>query len=60
LAWRDSPHFSPGFVVRRRRRRPDKASRPRPAQAYSCSTSSGPAERNAVRTDGYVAAAESW
>jgi len=55
-----SRHFSPGLVARRRRRRPDKAPRPRLARSYSCSPSSGPTERNAVRADGYVAAAESW
>jgi hypothetical protein len=35
LAWRDSPHFSPGFVARRRRRSWIQGARPRAPQAYS-------------------------
>ena len=40
--------------------RPLPVLRSDPQPAHSCSTSSGPTEHNAVRADGYDAAAEGW
>ncbi len=54
-----SPDYSKAVVAKRRKHRRDKASRPRPPQAYSCSTPRRSRERNAVRTDDPAAAADS-
>ncbi len=53
-----SPNFSHLLVTKRRKGRPDKARDRGPRKRTLCSTLRRPTERNAVMTDGFVAAVE--
>jgi hypothetical protein len=55
-----SPHFSPGFVARRRRRAWIQGARREVSAGVLDSTSRKPTERNAVDIPGSAAAVETW
>ena len=55
-----SPHFSPGFVARRRRRAWMQGARREDSAGVLDSTSRSPTERNAADMPGSAAAVETW
>jgi hypothetical protein len=55
-----NPHFSPGFVARRRRRAWIQGARPRAPQAYSTVRRGARGGATKVEMPGYAAAVETW